>query len=446
MREYLTADEVKFTKPRKKKRLRKKMTSALSEDTSTATSTHLPTAGGPVPLPQDTKPRVKTEQDDDMGMDVEEESAFRTVVTQDSDHRSRASRSAAALAGEQTAARLAERRARYDRAFQMGAVAQPGTMEAHDLARAKTKKTDSQPILDEEDDAFLQRVERATAKREPDSIGAKAIVQQVSQTRVKQEPTDEPAATLTAVNLDSKIFSRATEFARAIPTMPFYVNQPPPASTASTAPIAPEVARELDEENQMMASLAQPKQVPKSAEWVDASDLGDDLDTDDQNTDERRAIQIALEEERKQEAIERRKREAEEDLHELDLFADEPVQQRGLAAALALCKTRGMLGDDDTYGRTKDKRVDVNHVGDDFRIEYIDKRTGRAMAPKEAFRYMSHRFHNKFPSKNRQEKEHRKILKEMHLKRVQATVAPPSLQALQKVQQQAHTPFLALDD
>lgn len=75
--------------------------------------------------------------------------------------------------------------------------------------------------------------------------------------------------------------------------------------------------------------------------------------------------------------------------------------------------------EDDKYGR----RERGGHSGplQDFReksnfrpnikLEYVDD-DGRPLCPKEAFRYLSHKFHGKGPGKNKQEKRIKKAVQE----------------------------------
>lgn len=46
-----------------------------------------------------------------------------------------------------------------------------------------------------------------------------------------------------------------------------------------------------------------------------------------------------------------------------------------------------------------------------IKLEYVDD-DGRALCPKEAFRYLSHKFHGKGPGKNKQEKRIKKAVQE----------------------------------
>lgn len=75
--------------------------------------------------------------------------------------------------------------------------------------------------------------------------------------------------------------------------------------------------------------------------------------------------------------------------------------------------------DDDKYGR----RERGHHSGPltefreksqfrpNIKLEYVDD-DGRALCPKEAFRYLSHKFHGKGPGKNKQEKRIKKQVQE----------------------------------
>lgn len=75
-------------------------------------------------------------------------------------------------------------------------------------------------------------------------------------------------------------------------------------------------------------------------------------------------------------------------------------------------------GEDDKYGRRErghsgplqDFREKAN-FRPNIKLEYVDD-DGRPLCPKEAFRYLSHKFHGKGPGKNKQEKRIKKAVQE----------------------------------
>lgn len=75
--------------------------------------------------------------------------------------------------------------------------------------------------------------------------------------------------------------------------------------------------------------------------------------------------------------------------------------------------------EDDKYGRRErgghsgplqDFR-EKNNFRPNIKLEYVDD-DGRPLCPKEAFRYLSHKFHGKGPGKNKQEKRIKKAVQE----------------------------------
>ncbi|XP_063822332.1 U4/U6.U5 tri-snRNP-associated protein 1-like [Ostrinia nubilalis] len=110
------------------------------------------------------------------------------------------------------------------------------------------------------------------------------------------------------------------------------------------------------------------------------------------------------------------------------------------------------LGEDDKYGR----RERGGHSGplQDFReksnfrpnikLEYVDD-DGRPLCPKEAFRYLSHKFHGKGPGKNKQEKRIKKAVQEGLMKKMSSTDTPlGTLQMLQDKQRETHSAYIVL--
>ncbi|OWR49232.1 U4/U6.U5 tri-snRNP-associated protein 1 [Danaus plexippus] len=109
-------------------------------------------------------------------------------------------------------------------------------------------------------------------------------------------------------------------------------------------------------------------------------------------------------------------------------------------------------GEDDKYGR----RERGGHSGPlsefreksdfrpDIKLEYVDD-DGRPLCPKEAFRYLSHKFHGKGPGKNKQEKRIKKAVQEGLMKKMSSTDTPlNTLQMLQQKQRETQSPFVVL--
>ncbi|CAH2107920.1 unnamed protein product [Euphydryas editha] len=158
----------------------------------------------------------------------------------------------------------------------------------------------------------------------------------------------------------------------------------------------------------------------------------------------------------------------------------EPALGAGVAGALRLALSKGYLEragaapaprpraaaaltahhysiEDKTYGEDdKHGRRERGHAGplSEFRektnfrphikLEYVDD-DGRPLCPKEAFRYLSHKFHGKGPGKNKQEKRIKKAVQEGLMKKMSSTDTPlGTLQMLQQKQRETQSPFVVL--
>lgn len=109
------------------------------------------------------------------------------------------------------------------------------------------------------------------------------------------------------------------------------------------------------------------------------------------------------------------------------------------------------VGDDDKHGRRE--RGGYSGPLQDFRekafkpnikLEYVDD-DGRPLCPKEAFRYLSHKFHGKGPGKNKQEKRIKKAVQEGLMKKMSSTDTPlNTLALLQEKQKETHSAYIVL--
>ena len=77
-------------------------------------------------------------------------------------------------------------------------------------------------------------------------------------------------------------------------------------------------------------------------------------------------------------------------------------------------------------------------------LEYVDD-SGRAMNAKEAFRFLSHKFHGKGSGKLKTEKRHRKVLEDKLMEKMSSTDTPlNTLSKLQHKTKELATPYLVL--
>lgn len=161
------------------------------------------------------------------------------------------------------------------------------------------------------------------------------------------------------------------------------------------------------------------------------------------------------------------------------ILDEEPIVNSGLAAALLLCKNKGLLdtqmqkvarvkapkgvltpngdyciedkmGFDDKYSRREEYRGFTQDFKEkeaykpDVKIEYVDE-SGRRLTPKEAFRQLSHRFHGKGSGKMKTERRMKKLEEEALLKKMSSSDTPLGTVALlQEKQKSQKTPYIVL--
>ncbi|KAB5548783.1 hypothetical protein PHYPO_G00059570 [Pangasianodon hypophthalmus] len=160
------------------------------------------------------------------------------------------------------------------------------------------------------------------------------------------------------------------------------------------------------------------------------------------------------------------------------ILDEEPIVNSGLAAALLLCKNKGLLDTqvqkvarvrapkgalpndnyciedkmaiDDKYSRREEYRGFTQDFKEkegykpDVKIEYVDE-SGRKLTPKEAFRQLSHRFHGKGSGKMKTEKRMKKLEEEALLKKMSSSDTPLGTVALlQEKQKSQKTPYIVL--
>jgi U4/U6.U5 tri-snRNP-associated protein 1 len=163
-----------------------------------------------------------------------------------------------------------------------------------------------------------------------------------------------------------------------------------------------------------------------------------------------------------------------------ELLYKEPVLDRGLSSCLKLAITKGYLEHeevkknakltkqnieavnymvedrnfydiDDKYTRGRDRfsgpLVDFQEKSNykpNVKIDYVDEK-GRNMNEKEAFRYLSHRFHGKGSGKKKTEKRNKKDKEAEALNAMSSTDTPLNTVALLvEKQKQTQQPFVVL--
>ncbi|XP_078284258.1 LOW QUALITY PROTEIN: U4/U6.U5 tri-snRNP-associated protein 1-like [Rhinoraja longicauda] len=160
------------------------------------------------------------------------------------------------------------------------------------------------------------------------------------------------------------------------------------------------------------------------------------------------------------------------------ILDEEPIVNSGLAAALHLCRNKGLLDTtmqkvarirssaktlpstvyaiedkmliDDKYSRREEYRGFTQEFKEkegyrpDVKIDYVDE-SGRRLTPKEAFRQLSHRFHGKGSGKMKTEKRMKKLEEEHLLRKMSSSDTPLGTVALLQEKQKAQkTPYIVL--
>ncbi|CAB3375524.1 Hypothetical predicted protein [Cloeon dipterum] len=163
---------------------------------------------------------------------------------------------------------------------------------------------------------------------------------------------------------------------------------------------------------------------------------------------------------------------------EAPILEEEPDVGSGVAGALRLAVSKGYL-EKETSNKPSNSRMnhlqaqnysidDKNYIEDDkhsrrerfngptsdfrekdgykpnIKLEYIDD-DGKILNEKEAFRYLSHKFHGKGPGKNKVEKRIKKMEQEALMKQMNSTDTPlGTVTMLQQKQKETHCPYVVL--
>ncbi|CAB0033139.1 unnamed protein product [Trichogramma brassicae] len=163
---------------------------------------------------------------------------------------------------------------------------------------------------------------------------------------------------------------------------------------------------------------------------------------------------------------------------QIEAILDEPTLDQGIGSALKFAMSKGYLEKEENNRATASRFAhlqaqkysieDKTHGEDDkfnrrdrfsgptmdfkekdgfkpnVKLEYIDD-NGHLLNAKEAFRYLSHKFHGKGPGKNKVEKRMKKNEQESLLKRMSSTDTPlGTLNLLQAKQKETQLPFIVL--
>jgi len=172
---------------------------------------------------------------------------------------------------------------------------------------------------------------------------------------------------------------------------------------------------------------------------------------------------------------------AKEDEDEFELLEDEPTLDRGLASFLSLCKNKGFIEAeskakkgtrpkkesleainftveeknyydiDDKYSRNRDRYggptsdfQEKANYKPSVKLDYIDEK-GHSMNEKEAFRYLSHKFHGKGSGKKKTEKQQNKYKEKDVMAKMSSVDTPLNTVAmLVEKQKRLQQPYVVL--
>ncbi len=166
---------------------------------------------------------------------------------------------------------------------------------------------------------------------------------------------------------------------------------------------------------------------------------------------------------------------------EFELLEDEPTLDRGLASFLSLCKNKGFIDEqskakkgirpkkesleavnytieeknyydiDDKYNRNRDRYggptsdfQEKSNYKPSVKLDYIDEK-GHSMNEKEAFRYLSHKFHGKGSGKKKTEKQQNKYKEKDVMAKMSSVDTPLNTVAmLVEKQKRLQQPYVVL--
>ena len=205
----------------------------------------------------------------------------------------------------------------------------------------------------------------------------------------------------------------------------------------------------------------------------------DKMDTDDDDENDE-LVEKSQSEDEDMEKVDVPSTDEEED--NAGILEDEPTIDRGLASCLKLAVTKGYLAKeqekknarvtkapieainftieeknyydiDDKYNRNRDRFSgpltdfdEKSNYKPEIKIDYIDEK-GHNMNEKEAFRYLSHKFHGKGSGKKKTEKRYKK-LKELESMNKMSSVDTPlnTVALLVEKQKKLQQPFVVLSN
>ncbi|XP_044754550.1 U4/U6.U5 tri-snRNP-associated protein 1 [Coccinella septempunctata] len=284
--------------------------------------------------------------------------------------------------------------------------------------------------IDEKDDELEQAIHRARKIKQRENVVAELIQNTVIKTEIKEEPID-----------GSIVLNTTAEFCRTLGDIPTY-------GKAGNRDEAEELDMDF-ESNVKEDNSDEDVEIIEPTGW--------------NSIDPNVSVKVA-----------------EVKPQEVQILDEEPDVSKGMGAALKVAMSKGYLEkeiknrpsnsrlahlqaqhysiEDKVYGEDGERggRRGDRYAGpiQDFKekdgfkpnvkLEYIDD-DGRILNSKEAFRYLSHKFHGKGPGKNKVEKRIKKNVQEQLMKKMSSTDTPlGTLNMLQAKQKESQSPYVVL--
>lgn len=322
-------------------------------------------------------------------------------------------------------------------------------------ARRDILITDDVPVMnedysdvrvDEEDDEDLQAVlSKARRLKQKEAIISKALPIDAEQIKHEIKPEvdsdDENGSFDTRTRDGAMLLNATAEFCRTLGDIPTY----------GLAGNRDEDVNEMMDFEQEAEEREPDYQEPGGSSW-------NYVNTEREQEEQARSGQIPVE--------------------DVAILDEEPDVASSVAGALKLANSKGYLekeesnrpsnarfahlqaknysiedknyGDEDKYSRRDRFSGPISEFREketfkpNVKLEYIDD-SGHLLTPKEAFRYLSHKFHGKGPGKNKVEKRLKKSEQEGLMKKMSSTDTPlGTLNMLQAKQKETQSPFIVL--
>jgi len=292
---------------------------------------------------------------------------------------------------------------------------------------------DLSAVVIEPDEAELElQMALTKARKLKQKEGGGDKLADMVKTKVKREPEEDSASRVSGISMNS-----TAEFCRALGDIPTYGQA---GNRDEEADELMDLERELLEERQRLEEEKEKKSAWNEVDMDEdpAERVKDDAPILDEEPDIGSGIGGALQ-------LAMKKGYLEKDMKKLN----SAPRHSQLEAANYTIEDKARF-EEERAGRRERYNGPVTDFREkdtykpDVKLEYIDD-SGRLLNQKEAFRYLSHKFHGKGPGKNKVEKRMKKVQEEALMKRMSSTDTPlGTLALLQEKQKQSQSPFILL--